>query len=82
MHVQWVPMVYLKWTFIIAAVGYLAVGAIMFFAQRALMYFPESLRTAPAAAGLPRVEEVTLDSGAEKIIPGRGHRMRITWLWL
>lgn len=68
MHVQWVPMVYLKWTFILAAIGYLAVAAIMFFAQRALMYFPEAVRTAPAAAGLPQAEEVMLDSGAEKII--------------
>jgi fermentation-respiration switch protein FrsA (DUF1100 family) len=78
MHVQWVPMVYLKWTFIIAAVGYLAVGAIMYFAQRALMYFPNLTRTAPAAAGLPQAEEVTLDSGAEKVIvwhvPPRGNR--------
>jgi fermentation-respiration switch protein FrsA (DUF1100 family) len=78
MHVQWVPMVYLKWTFILAAIGYLAVGAIMFFAQRALMYFPEGVRTAPAAAGLPRAEEVMLDSGAEKIIvwhlPPRGNK--------
>jgi fermentation-respiration switch protein FrsA (DUF1100 family) len=69
-------MVYLKWTFIIAAVGYLAVGAIMYFAQRALMYFPEAVRTAPAAAGLPQAEEAMLDSGAEKIIvwhlPPRG----------
>jgi fermentation-respiration switch protein FrsA (DUF1100 family) len=78
MHVQWVPMVYLKWTFILAAIGYLAVGTIMFFAQRALMYFPESLRTAPAAAGLRQAEEVMLDSGAEKIIawhvPPRGNK--------
>jgi fermentation-respiration switch protein FrsA (DUF1100 family) len=78
MHVQWVPMVYLKWTFILAAIGYLAVGAIMFFAQRALMYFPENLRTAPAAAGLRQAEEVMLDSGGEKIIawhvPPRGNK--------
>jgi fermentation-respiration switch protein FrsA (DUF1100 family) len=71
-------MVYLKWTFILAAIGYLAVGTIMFFAQRALMYFPESLRTAPAAAGLRQAEEVMLDSGAEKIIawhvPPRGNK--------
>jgi fermentation-respiration switch protein FrsA (DUF1100 family) len=69
-------MVYLKWTFIIAAVGYLAVGAIMYFAQRALVYFPEAVRTAPAAAGLPQAEEAMLDSGAETIIvwhlPPRG----------
>jgi fermentation-respiration switch protein FrsA (DUF1100 family) len=71
-------MLYLKWTFILAAIGYLAVGTIMFFAQRALMYFPESLRTAPAAAGLRQAEEVMLDSGAEKIIawhvPPRGNK--------
>ncbi|MEN3385697.1 MAG: uncharacterized protein V7608_5741 [Hyphomicrobiales bacterium] len=71
-------MVYLKWTFIIAAVGYLSLGGLMFFAQRALMYFPEAVRTAPAAAGLPRAEEVTLDSGAETIIvwhlPPRGNK--------
>jgi fermentation-respiration switch protein FrsA (DUF1100 family) len=71
-------MVYLKWTFIIAAVGYLSLGGLMFFAQRALMYFPEAVRTAPAAAGLPRAEEVTLDSGTETIIvwhlPPRGNK--------
>jgi fermentation-respiration switch protein FrsA (DUF1100 family) len=71
-------MVYLKWTFIIAVAGYLAVGAIMFFAQRALMYFPENLRTAPAAAGLRQAEEAILDSGTEKIIvwhlPPRGNK--------
>jgi fermentation-respiration switch protein FrsA (DUF1100 family) len=77
-------MVYLKWTFILATIGYLAVGAIMFFAQRALMYFPESLRTAPAAAGLRQAEEVMLDSGAEKIIawhvPPRGNKPVVLYL--
>ena len=48
MRVQWVPMLYLKWTFILVAVGYLAVGTLMYFAQRTLMYFPEAVRTAPA----------------------------------
>ena len=32
----------------------------MFFAQRSLMYFPETLHTTPAAAGLPEAEEVSL----------------------
>jgi fermentation-respiration switch protein FrsA (DUF1100 family) len=71
-------MVYLKWTFILAAIGYLAVGAIMYFAQRALMYFPDPARIAPAAAGLPQAKEVMLDSGTEKIIvwhlPPRGNK--------
>jgi len=58
-----------KWTFIVAAVGYLALGALMFFAQRALMYFPDRQRTLPAAAGLPQAEEVVLDTAdGEKVI--------------
>ena len=58
-----------KWIFIVAAAGYLALGALMFFAQRALMYFPDRARTPPAAAGLPQAEEVTLDTAdGEKII--------------
>jgi fermentation-respiration switch protein FrsA (DUF1100 family) len=42
------------------------------------MYLPETVRTAPAAAGLPQAEEVTLDSDGEKIIvwhvPSRGDK--------
>lgn len=58
-----------KWTFIVAAVGYLALGALMFFAQRALMYFPDRQRTPPAAAGLPQAQEVMLDTAdGEKVI--------------
>jgi hypothetical protein len=41
----------------------------MFFAQRALMYFPERVRTSPAAAGLPHAQEITLDAAdGERII--------------
>jgi fermentation-respiration switch protein FrsA (DUF1100 family) len=70
-------MSFIKWLFIAAAGGYLALGALMFFAQRALMYFPERVRTSPSAAGLPQGEEVTLDTAdGEKIIawhvPPRG----------
>jgi len=58
-----------KWLFILAAAGYLALGALMFFAQRALMYFPERVRTLPAAAGLPQADEIALDTAdGEKII--------------
>jgi fermentation-respiration switch protein FrsA (DUF1100 family) len=72
-------MAFVKWLFIVAGVGYLALGALMFFAQRALMYFPETVRTTPAAAGLPQAEEITLDTAdSETIIawhvPPRGDK--------
>jgi uncharacterized protein len=72
-------MSFVKWLFIVAAAGYLATGALMFFAQRALMYFPERLRTSPAAAGLPQAQAITLDTAdGEKIIawhvPPRGDK--------
>jgi uncharacterized protein len=50
----------LKWIFILVVGGYLAVLVLMFFAQRALMYFPEVARTAPAAAGFGRAQEISL----------------------
>ena len=53
-------MSFLKWIFILVAAGYLALTALMFFAQRALMYFPEKVRTAPAAAGFAEAQEVSL----------------------
>ena len=69
----------LKWIVVFIAGGYLGLGALMYFAQRSLMYFPERLRTAPAAAGLAQAQEVTLDTAdGEKIItwhvPPRGDR--------
>jgi hypothetical protein len=72
-------MAFVKWLFIVAAAGYLALGALMFFAQRALMYFPETARTPPAAAGLSQAQEVILDTAdGEKIIawhvPPRGEK--------
>jgi fermentation-respiration switch protein FrsA (DUF1100 family) len=56
----------------------------MFFAQRALMYFPERVRTAPAAAGLPQAQEVMLDAAdGEKIIawhvPPRGDKPMVIY---
>jgi fermentation-respiration switch protein FrsA (DUF1100 family) len=70
-------MAFLKWTFILAAAVYVGFAALMYVAQRALMYFPETVRTAPAAAGFPQGEEVALDTAdGEKIIvwhvPPRG----------
>ncbi len=69
----------LKWIAVIVVAGYLGLGALMYFAQRALMYFPERVRTSPAAAGLPQAEEVVLDTAdGEKVIawhvPPRGDK--------
>jgi hypothetical protein len=68
-HVQQVPMAFVKWIFIIAAAGYLCLGALMFFAQRSLMYFPDRTRTLPAAAGFPQAQEIVLDTAdGERVI--------------
>ena len=61
-------MTVLKWIFI-AAAGYLGVVALMYVAQRSLMYFPERLRTAPAEAGFPQAQEIRLDTAdGEQVI--------------
>jgi len=69
----------LKWIALVFAAGYLGLAGLMYLAQRALMYFPETVRTAPAAAGFPQAEEVALDTAdGEKIIvwhvPPRGEQ--------
>jgi fermentation-respiration switch protein FrsA (DUF1100 family) len=53
---------WLRWLLIVAVVIYGGLLALMYVFQRALMYFPDTARTAPAAAGLPQAEEVTLRS--------------------
>ena len=60
-------------------VGFGGFVALMYVAQRSLMYFPDRQRTAPAAAGLPQTEEVVLDTAdGEKVIiwhlPPRGEK--------
>jgi uncharacterized protein len=53
---------------VLVLVIYLALLALMYVAQRALMYFPETVRTAPAEAGLA-AEEVVLDTAdGERVI--------------
>ena len=37
---------------------YVGVLAMLYVTQRSLMYFPETIHTTPAAAGLPQAEEV------------------------
>ena len=72
-------MAMLKWLILLALVAYCGVGAFLYFAQRALMYFPETARTPPAAAGLPAAEEVILTTAdGERVIawhvPPRGEK--------
>ena len=69
----------LKWFIVYALVGYAAVLALLYVTQRAMQYFPERFRTAPAAAGLPQAEEVVLDTtDGERVIvwhvPPRGNK--------
>ena len=39
---------------------YFGLAAILYFAQRSMMYFPEAIHTLPAQAGLPEAEEIAL----------------------
>src|SRR5262247_3781718 len=69
----------LKWFLVYALVGYAAVLGLLYVSQRALQYFPERFRTAPAAAGLPQAEEVVVDTAdGERVIvwhvPPRGNK--------
>src|SRR5260370_12513466 len=44
-------------------------GALLYVTQRAMQYFPELLRRAPAVAGLPEAQEVVLDTAdGERVI--------------
>jgi fermentation-respiration switch protein FrsA (DUF1100 family) len=62
-------MATLRVLLLVGVVVYLAIVAVMYFAQRSLLYFPETLRTAPAQARLPEAEEVVLDTAdGERVI--------------
>jgi uncharacterized protein len=72
-------MATLKWYLTFALTFYVGLVALLYFAQRTIQYFPERFRTAPAAAGLPEAEEVTLDTpDGERVIvwhvPPRGDK--------
>jgi len=48
---------------------YVGVAALLYFTQRSMMYFPETMRTPPTQANLPEAKEVTLKtSDGERII--------------
>jgi uncharacterized protein len=71
-------MGFLKWL-IIAAAAFGGLIALIYAAQRSLMYFPERLRTSPAAAGLPEAHEISIATrDRESVIvwhvPPRGER--------
>lgn len=58
-----------KWLLILGLAGYGSVVALLYVTQRSLQYFPESVRTSPAAAGLPRADEITLPTpDGERVI--------------
>jgi pimeloyl-ACP methyl ester carboxylesterase len=70
-------MATLKWFLVFGLIGYAAFVALLYFTQRSLQYFPDRLRTAPAAVGLPQAQEVVLDTAdGERVIvwhvPPRG----------
>jgi fermentation-respiration switch protein FrsA (DUF1100 family) len=78
-------MALLKWTLIVSLVGYVGVVALLYFVQRALMYFPDTERISPAAAGLPGAEEALLDTtdGEQVVVwhlPPRGDRPVVLYL--
>jgi uncharacterized protein len=52
----------LKSLIIFALAAYCGIVGLMYVAQRALMYFPDTARTVPADAGFAAAEEVTLHS--------------------
>jgi fermentation-respiration switch protein FrsA (DUF1100 family) len=61
-------MTLLKWL-IVPLCFYAGVLALMYVMQRSLQYFPETVRTPPADAGLPQAEELTLaTSDGERVI--------------
>ena len=71
-------MALLEWLFG-AAAAFGGLVALMYVAQRSLMYFPERLHTPPAMAGLPEAQEVALNTkDGERVIvwhvPPRGEK--------
>ena len=52
----------LKWIIAFVAAGYVGLAALLYLAQRSLMYFPDTRRYAPVELGLAQAEEVALQS--------------------
>src|SRR3954471_12821882 len=68
----------LKWILLLAIAGYVALVALLYLAQRSLLYFPDPRRLHPADAGLRQAEEASLQSAdgvrvsAWHVPPGEG----------
>jgi fermentation-respiration switch protein FrsA (DUF1100 family) len=72
-------MAIVRWVLIIGVCGYALVVAVLYFAQRAMLFPGTALHITPAAADMPEAQEVVLDtSDGEKLIawhvPPRGDR--------
>ena len=62
-------MTALKYAAFFLVIGYGAVVALAYFAQRSLLYFPDRIRTSPAKAGFPDAQEITIDTpDGEKLV--------------
>jgi fermentation-respiration switch protein FrsA (DUF1100 family) len=62
-------MTALKWALVLVLVGYGGVVALMYFAQRALIYFPDKTRISPDSVGLPQAEQpVAQTEDGERLI--------------
>jgi uncharacterized protein len=63
-------MTVLKWLVAIASIGYLGGLAVLYFAQRSVLFpIPQTTRTSPEAAGFPEAEEHLLTTAdGEKVI--------------
>jgi fermentation-respiration switch protein FrsA (DUF1100 family) len=63
-------MTVLKWLAALALLAYVGGLALLYFAQRSILYpIPEKVRTSPAAAGFPEAEESILStSDGEKLV--------------
>ncbi len=78
-------MTVLKWLLIAGVVAYGGVLVLMYVFQRRLMYFPDAVRTLPAAVGLPQAQELHLESiDGERLVawhvPPRGERSVLLYL--
>jgi uncharacterized protein len=64
-------MTVLKWLVVLASIGYLGGLVVLFFGQRAFIFpVPQTVRTAPEAAGFPEAEEhiLTTADGEQVIV--------------
>ena len=78
-------MAIVKWTLIVVLVGYFGVAALLYVAQRALMYFPDRGHIPPAVAGLQGAEDILLTTAdGERIVawhkPPQGDRPVVLYL--